>query len=132
VTLPLLVLLSAIQVTLWLAAGLWSGIPWVTEVALAMTTVQGVAAGLVLPRFWHEKPSRAIFGAGGRFVGFELAVVFSAAEAHAVGTGFGTGAPFLGALMLAPPVVLAAFALRGAVRKERDERTEIEGERDGR
>lgn len=130
-TLPLLVLLSVIEWVLWLAAGLWRGVPWVAEVAIVMTTVQGVGAGLLWRRFWHGKPSRAIFGAGGRYVGFLLAVVFGAAEAHAVGTGFGTGEPLLGALMLAPPVALAAFALRGALRMEKRNRLEVEGERQG-
>lgn len=130
-TLPLLVLLSVIEWVLWLAAGLWRGVPWVTEVAIVMTTAQGIGAGLLWRRFWHGRPSRAIFGAGGRFVGFLAAVVFGAAEAHAVGTGFGTGEPVLGALMLAPPVALAAFALRGAMRMEKRNRLEVEGERQG-
>lgn len=130
-TLPLLVLLSLIELGLWFASGLWSGIPWVAEVAIVMTTVQGVGTGLLWPRFWHGKPTRAIFGAGGRFVGFELAVVFGAAEAQAVGTGFGTGEPLLGALLLAPPLVIAALALRGAVRAEKRNLSEVEGEREG-
>ncbi len=128
-TVPLLVLLSVIEMACWLAAGLWSGLPWVAEVAIVMTTAQGVGAGLLWRRFWHMGAMKAIFGAGGRFLGFELAVVFAAAEAHAVGVGFGAGAPAVGAMMLALPVVLAAFALRGALRMERREKAEVERER---
>lgn len=125
--LPLLGLISLIEVVICLVAGLKTEIPWVTEMAIAGAVAQGMAAGLVLRRFWHEGGSRAIFGPGGRFVFFEAMVVFAAAEAHAVGTSFDTGGPLLSALLLAPPVVLAVFGLRSAVLAE----LRLIGEADG-
>ncbi|HKK08509.1 MAG TPA: hypothetical protein VKA44_06470 [Gemmatimonadota bacterium] len=128
--LPLLVLISVIEVAICLAAGWLTTMPWLTELALAGAAAQGMAAGLVLRRFWHAGPTKAIFGAGGRFLAFEAMVVFCAAEAHAVGTSFGTGGPPLSALLLAPPIVLAIMALRSAGHATRTDEREAEGERE--
>lgn len=106
---------SALLVALALAAGLYPDRLWLVELTLAMAVGQGVLAGLSLPRFWEGPFGRAVFGAGGRYLGFLAAVVFSAVEAYAVGHGMSQGAPRSASLMLLPPVLVAALALRSAV-----------------
>lgn len=107
-----------------LAAGLFPGRAWITEAALLVAVGQGMLAGLVLPRFWRGPAKREIFGAGGRYLGFVAAVIFCAVEAYAVGRGLGTGAPGLAALLLGPPVLVAAAVLRSARRARREEGSE--------
>lgn len=111
---------SALLVAAALAAGMHPGRPWLVEAVVVTALVQGVLAGRLLPRYWKEEPAEEIFGAGGRYVGFLALVAFAAVEAHAVGAGLGSGAPGAAAALLAPPVVLAAIALRGARKKRRE------------
>lgn len=115
---------SALLVAAALAAGLFPDRAWVTEVALLLAVGLGMLAGLALPRFWRGPARREIFGAGGRYLGFVAAVIFCAVEAYAVGRGLGTGAPGLAALLLGPPVLIAAAALRSARRARRKQESE--------
>lgn len=109
---------SAFLVALALAAGLRPDQHWLTGLLVTAAMGQGVLAGAAWRRFWNGPPRRAIFGAGGRYAGFLAAVAFSAVEAYAVGAGIGredAPGPAV-AIMLAPPLLVAALALRSAVR----------------
>lgn len=109
---------SALVVSLALAAGLRPDQYWLTGLLVAAAMAQGLLAGATWRRFWRGPAREAIFGAGGRYVGFLAAVAFSAVEAYAVGAGIGRESapgPVI-SIMLAPPLLLAAFALRSAVR----------------
>jgi hypothetical protein len=99
-----------------LAAGIWSEEFWFTQALILVAMGQGMVAGAAWRRFWREDARTEIFGAGGRYAGFLAAVAFSAVEAYAVGKGFSRGAPGLAALLLAPPIVVGAVALRSARR----------------
>lgn len=88
-------------------------------VLVLVAMVQGIVAGTGVRAFWRLGWSEEIFGPGGRYLGFLAAVAFAAVEAYAVGAGMGAGAPGLAAALLAPPVILAAVALRSAVRHRR-------------
>lgn len=120
-----LVFASALLVALALAAGLWPGQYWLVGLLVTAAMVQGLLAGVAWDGFWRGPVREELFGAGGRYAGFLAAVAFSAVEAYAVGAGIGReGAPGpVVAIMLAPPLVVAAVALRSAVRhrRERDE-----------
>lgn len=139
---PLLVL-SAALVACALAAGLRSGSGWLTELLVLVAVAQGLAAGLALPHFWlagvvpeggrgPRPPWRArrgagpdptgapplvriLMGVGGRYAAFLASVAFAAVEAHAVGAGLGSGAPLVALTLLAPPVIVGAVVLRGAL-----------------
>lgn len=132
-----LVAASALLVALALAAGLRPGQHWLAELLVVAAMGQGVLAGLTWRRFWRGPAREAFFGAGGRYVGFLAAVAFSAVEAYAVGAGMGreeAPGPVV-AIMLAPPLIVAAVALRSAVRhrREREAGTDGPGEQgDGR
>lgn len=102
-----------------LAAGLRPENAWLVPVLLLVAMAQGVVAGTGVRRFWREGWSKEIFGAGGRYLGFLAAVAFAAVEAYAVGAGLEAGAPGLAATLLGPPVILAAVALRSAVKHRR-------------
>lgn len=118
-----LVAASALVVALALAAGLQPGRPWISELLVVAAMGQGILAGAAWSRFWRGRPREEIFGAGGRYAGFLAAVAFSAAEAHAVGASLGpedAPGPAV-AIMLLPPLVLAAVALGSAVRKRRED-----------
>lgn len=121
VSVGLLVPASAAVVALALAAGLEPDRAWLVWLLLLAAMVQGGLAGAALPRFWRGPAREEIFGAGGRYVGFLATVLFSAVEAHAVGTGIAEGGPEGALALLLPPVVLAAAALRSAVRVRREE-----------
>lgn len=122
-----LVPLSALLVATAFAAGLRPGEGWLVPVLVLVTMAQGVVAGTGVRTFWREAWSEEVFGAGGRYLGFLAAVAFAAVEAYAVGSGLGAGAPGPAALLLAPPVVLAAVALRSAVKHQRERLAEEEG-----
>lgn len=126
-----LVAASALLVALALAAGLRPDQHWLAGLLVTAAMVQGLLAGVAWEGFWRGPARRAVFGAGGRYAGFLAAVAFSAVEAYAVGAGLGReGAPGpVVAIMLAPPPVIAAVALRSAVRhrEERDERSSRTG-----
>lgn len=111
-----LVLVSALLVALALAAGLRPGEDWLVWLLIPTAMGQGMLAGATWRHFWRGPPSEAVFGAGGRFGGFVAAVAFSAVEAHAVGASLAGGAPGVAvAVMLVPPLVIAAIALRSAL-----------------
>lgn len=117
-----LVAASAVVVALSLAAGLQPGRHWLTELLVVAAICQGALAGAAWPRFWRGGAREEIFGAGGRYAGFLAAVAFSAAEAHAVGASLGpedAPGPAV-AILLVPPLVVAAVALRSAVRHRAD------------
>ena len=117
-----LVAASAVVVALSLAAGLQPGRHWLTELLVVAAIGQGALAGVAWPRFWRGGAREEIFGAGGRYAGFLAAVAFSAAEAHAVGASLGpedAPGPAV-AILLLPPLVVAAVALRSAVRHRAD------------
>lgn len=117
----LLVPASAAVVALALAAGLEPGRSWLVWLLILAAMVQGALAGAAFRRFWRGSARDEIFGAGGRYVGFLATVLFSAVEAHAVGTGIAEGGPDAALALLLPPVVLAAAALRSAVKVRREE-----------
>ncbi|MFQ5679366.1 MAG: hypothetical protein ACE5HP_07890 [Gemmatimonadota bacterium] len=140
--------LSAALVAASLADGLTAA-PWMTELLILVAVAQGIAAGLVLPRFWGsaserpppeaagDRPPRPtgaaplpapelvgrLTGAGGRFLLFLLCVGFGAVESHAVGTGLSRGAPPMTLSLLVPPVLIGAAALRAAIRLSSTEPT---------
>lgn len=117
-----LVFASALLVALALAAGLWPGQYWLVGLLVVAAMAQGLAAGVAWRGFWRGPAREAVFGAGGRYAGFLAAVAFSAVEAYAVGAGLGredAPGPVV-AIMLAPPLVVAAVALRSAVRHRRE------------
>ncbi|MFW6192418.1 MAG: hypothetical protein ACOC83_02940 [Gemmatimonadota bacterium] len=97
-------------------------------VLVLVTMAQSVVAGMGVRAFWRDEWSEEVFGAGGRYLGFLGAVAFATVEAYAVGSGLGAGAPGPAALLLAPPVVLAAVALRSAAKHERKRLAEEEGQ----
>lgn len=99
-----------------LAAGLRPENGWLVPLLILLAMAQGAVAGSGVRTFWQGGWSEEIFGAGGRYLGFLAAVAFAAVEAYAVGAGLGAGAPGLAALLLGPPVILAAVALRSAVK----------------
>lgn len=118
----LLVPASAALVAVALAAGLEPGRWWLVALLILAAMTQGTLAGAALRRFWRGSVKDEIFGAGGRYVGFLAAVLFSAVEAYAVGDAIaGKGAPRAAVALLLPPVVLAAAALRSAVKVRRGE-----------
>lgn len=113
---------SALLVALALAAGLRPRQHWLAELMVAAAMGQGVLAGLCWRRFWRGPLGEELFGAGGRYAGFLAAVAFSAVEAYAVGASVGredAPGPMV-AILLAPPLVVAAVALRSAVRHQGD------------
>jgi hypothetical protein len=117
-----LVLASALVVALALAAGLRPDQYWLVGLLVVAAMSQGLLAGVAWRGFWRGPAREALFGAGGRYAGFLLAVAFSAVEAYAVGAGIGredAPGPVV-AIMLAPPLVVAAVALRSAVRHRRE------------
>lgn len=117
-----LVVASALLVALALAAGLRPDQYWLAGLLIVTAMAQGLLAGVAWKGFWRGPAREAVFGAGGRYAGFLAAVAFSAVEAYAVGAGIGReDAPGpLVAVMLAPPLVVAAAALRSAVRHRRE------------
>lgn len=124
-----LVAASAVVVALALAAGLRPAQHWLAELLVVAAMGQGMLAGVAWPRFWRGPAREELFGAGGRFAGFLAAVAFSAVEAYAVGASLGreeAPGPAV-AVMLAPPLLLAAFALRSAVRHRRERASNREG-----
>lgn len=121
-----LVAASAAVVAAALAAGLFPDRAWLVELTIVLAMGQGTLAGLAAPRFWRGGWSEAIFGAGGRFLLFLGAVAFGAVEALAVGRALHGEAPRGALLLLAPPVLVAAFALRGAV-THREEGRDTDG-----
>ena len=120
----LLVPASAAVVALALAAGLEPGRSWLVWLLILAAMVQGALSGAAFRRFWRKSARDEIFGAGGRYVGFLATVLFSAVEAHAVGTGIAEGGPKAAVALLLPPVLLAAAALRSAVKVRREEGAE--------
>lgn len=117
-----LVLASALVVALALAAGLRPDQYWLVGLLVVAAMAQGLLAGAAWRGFWRGPAREALFGAGGRYAGFLAAVAFSAVEAYAVGAGLGredAPGPVV-AIMLAPPLVVAAVALRSAVRHRRE------------
>lgn len=117
----LLVPASAALVAVALAAGLEPGRWWLVALLILVAMAQGTLAGTALRRFWRGTAQEEIFGAGGRYVGFLAAVLFSAVEAYAVGDAIaGKGAPRAAVALLLPPVLLAAAALRSAVKARRE------------
>lgn len=117
----LLVPASAALVAVALAAGLEPGHWWLVALLILVAMAQGTLAGTALRRFWRGTAQEEIFGAGGRYVGFLAAVLFSAVEAYAVGDAIaGKGAPKAAVALLLPPVLLAAAALRSAVKARRE------------
>lgn len=126
-----LVAASALVVALALAAGLRPGQHWLTELLVVAAMGQGVVAGVCWPRFWRGPLREELFGAGGRYAGYLAAVAFSAVEAYAVGASVGredAPGPIV-AIMLAPPLVAAAFALRSAARHRRERSAADPGDR---
>lgn len=120
----LLVPASAAVVALALAAGLRPDAGWLVWLLILAAMVQGALAGAAFRRFWRGPARDEIFGAGGRYAGFLATVLFSAVEAHAVGFAVAEkGAPQASVALLLPPVVLAAAALRSAVKVRREEAT---------
>ena len=90
----LLVPVSAALVAVALAAGLEPGHWWLVALLVLAAMAQGTLAGAAFRRFWRGPAREEIFGAGGRYVGFLAAVLFSAVEAYAVGDAIaGKGAP---------------------------------------
>lgn len=117
-----LVLASALVVALALAAGLRPDQYWLAGLLVVAAMAQGLLAGVAWSGFWRGPVREALFGAGGRYAGFLVAVAFSAVEAYAVGAGLGredAPGPVV-AIMLAPPLLVAAVALRSAVRHRRE------------
>lgn len=117
-----LVFASALLVALALAAGLWPGQYWLAGLLVVAAMTQGLLAGVAWRGFWLGPAREALFGAGGRYAGFLVAVAFSAVEAYAVGAGLGredAPGPVV-VIMLAPPLLVAAAALRSAVRHRRE------------
>lgn len=112
-----------------LAAGIWSDEAWFTEALVIVAMGQGMVAGAAWREFWREDARTEIFGAGGRYAGFLAAVAFSAVEAYAVGKGFSRGAPGVALLLLAPPMVVAAVALRSATRHREEAAAGDDGSR---
>lgn len=124
VTTGLLVPASAAVVALALAAGLRPDAGWLVWLLILAAMAQGALSGAAFRRFWRGSAREEIFGAGGRYVGFLATVLFSAVEAHAVGFAIAEkGAPQASVALLLPPVVLAAAALRSAVKARREEST---------
>lgn len=116
----LLVPASAAVVALALAAGLEPDRSWIVWLLILASMAQGAVAGATFRRFWRGSAREEVFGAGGRYVGFLAAVLFSAVEAHAVGAGIAAGGPQGALALLLPPVILAAAALRSAVAVRRE------------
>ena len=121
---------SALLVAAAFAAGLGLGRPWSSWLLVVVAVAQGTVAGHHLGGFWRGAAREQIFGAGGRYLAFLAAVVFTAVEAHAVGGGIAAGAPGAAVALLALPLALGAWALRSAVELRNGEAESADGETD--
>lgn len=110
-SLPLLVFLAVVLAASALAAGWLEGNVWGGELILVVAVGFGFAAGTSLARFWRGGVTEALGGSGGAYLLFLAGVLFTAAEAYAVGQALAEGAPPLAAALALPPLVVAGYGL---------------------
>lgn len=110
---PVLVLTAAALAAAALAAGRLHGNVWGGILLLVAAAAFGFATGLAYPAH-RQASAHPVAGRAGALLLFGGAVLFTAAQAYAVGRAVAEGGPLAGAVLLALPAGIALFALRKA------------------